>query len=93
MMIQFDTQIPISRQTFEYATQIPCENTPQNMFALDSDTDDTQYYVLTPIPIKQDVPQILEPKTIKTAIGPNTFTAQDAGIYSQQELKRFWHRV
>ena len=42
---------PITRQTFEYANQIPCENNPQNVISLDPDTD--QYYVLTPQPIKK----------------------------------------
>ena len=30
---------PITRQTFEYANQIPCENNPQNVISLDPDTD------------------------------------------------------
>ena len=34
---------PITRQTFEYANQIPCENNPQNVISLDPDTD--QYYI------------------------------------------------
>ena len=41
---------PITRQTFEYANQIPCENNPQNVISLDPDTG---YYVLTPQPIKK----------------------------------------
>ena len=82
---------PITRQTFEYANQIPCENTPQNVISFDPDTD--QYYVLTPQPIKKDPPLLFEPSQIQTAISPNTFTAQDAGIYSQKELKHFWNRV
>ena len=78
---------PITRQTFEYANQIPCENNPQNVISLDPDTD--QYYVLTPQPIKKDPPLLFEPTQIQTAISPNTFTAQEAGIYSQKELKHF----
>ena len=30
------------------------------------------------------------PSQIKTTIRPNTFTAQDAGIYSNAELDQFW---
>ena len=82
---------PITRQTFEYATPIPCESNPQNIITLDPDTD--QYYILTPKPIKNDPPLLFEPKQIQTAISPNTFTAQEAGIYSQTELKQFWNRV
>ena len=41
----------ITRQTFIHANQIQCENIPQNVIALDSDTD--QYYVKTPHSIKK----------------------------------------
>ena len=37
---------PITSETFQYANQIPCENNPQNVMALDRDTN--QYNVLTP---------------------------------------------
>ena len=70
---------PITRQTFDYATPITCENNPQNITALDPDTD--QYYFLTPKPINRDPPLLFEPRQIQTSISPNTFTAQDAGIY------------
>ena len=33
------------------------------------------------------------PSQIKTTIRPNTFTAQDAGIYSNAELDEFWNRI
>ena len=33
------------------------------------------------------------PSQIKTTIRPNTFTAQDAGIYSYAELDQFWNRI
>ena len=82
---------PITRQTFEYANQIPCGNNPQNVISLDPDT--YQYYVLTPQPIKKDPPSLFEPTQVQTAISPNTFTAQDTVIYSQKELKLFWNRV
>ena len=29
----------------------------------------------------------------KTAIRPNTFTAQDAGIYSNAERDHIWNRI
>ena len=64
---------PITRQTFEYINQIPCENNPQNVIALDPDTD--QYYVLIPQPNKKDPPQLFEPNQVQTTISSNTFTA------------------
>ena len=33
------------------------------------------------------------PSQIKTTIRPNTFTAQDAGIFSNAELDQFWNRI
>ena len=39
---------PITRQTFNYATPIECGNNPQKIIELDPDTDDGDFYVLTP---------------------------------------------
>ena len=84
---------PITRQTFSYATPIECENNPQNIIELDPDTDDGDFYVLTPDPLEREAPQMFKPSQIKTTITPNTFTAPDAGIYSNAELHQFWNRV
>merc|ERR1712122_246316 len=69
-----------------------CDDNPQIPIALDPDTDN-YYHYLTPRPIKCEAPLLLVPRQIQTSISPNTFTAQKAGIYSQQELKHFWDRV
>ena len=71
---------PITRQTFNYAAKTGCENNPQSIIQLDPDTDDGDFYVLTPDPLKREAPQMFRPTQIKTAITPNTFTAQDACI-------------
>ena len=42
---------PIKRHPFNYANQIPCENSPQIVIALDPDTG--QYYVLIHNLLKQ----------------------------------------
>ena len=84
---------PTTRQTFNYATQIECGNNPQNIIELDPDTDDRDFYVLTPDPLKREAPQMFKPTPIRTTMTPNTFTAQDAGIYSNAELNQFWNRV
>ena len=36
---------------------------------------------------------MFKPSQIKTTISANTFTAQDAGIYSNADLNQFWNRV
>ena len=63
----------------------------QNVITVYPDTN--QNYVLNPQLFKKDPPILFEPTQVQTAINPNTFTAQDAGIYSQKELKQFWNRV
>ena len=84
---------PITRQAFNYATLIECGNNPQNFIELDLVTDDGDFYVLTPDPLKREAPQMFTPTQIKTTITPKTFTAQHAGIYSNAELVQFWNRV
>ena len=84
---------PITRQTFNYATPIECGNNPQKIIELDPDTADGDFYVLTPNPLKKEAPQMFKPTQIKTTITPNTFTAQDAGIYSNADLDQFGNRV
>ena len=84
---------PITRQTYDYATPITCDNNPNNIIELDPDSDDQDFYILGPEPIKRKPPLMFTPSQIKTTIRPNTFTAQDAGIYSNAELNQFWNRI
>ena len=84
---------PITRQTYDYATPITCDNNPRNIIELDPYPDDQDFYILGPEPIKRKPPLMFTPSQIKTTIRPNTFTAQDAGIYSNAELDQFWNRI
>ena len=84
---------PITRQTYDYATPITCDNNPRSFIELDPDSDDQDFYILGPEPIKRKPPLMFTPSQIKTTIRPNTFTAQDAGIYSNAELDQFWNRI
>ena len=83
----------ITRQTYDYATPITCDNNPRNIIELDPDSDDQDFYILGPEPMKRKPPLMFTPSQIKTTIRPNTFTAQDAGIYSNAELDQFWNRI
>ena len=84
---------PITRQTYNYATPITCDNNPNNILKLYPDSDDQDFYILGPEPIKRKPPLMFTPSQIETTIRPNTFTAQDAGIYSNAELNQFWNRI
>ena len=84
---------PITRQTYDYATLITCDNNPRNIIEKDPDSDDQDFYILGPEPIKRKPQLMFTPSQIKTTIRTNTFTAQDAGIYSNAELDQFWSRI
>ena len=84
---------PITRQTYDYATPITCDSIPRNIIKLEPDSDDQDFYILGPEPIKRKPPLMFTPSQIKSTIRPNTFTAQDAGIYSNAELDQFWNRI
>ena len=56
---------PITRQTFNYATPIESGNNPQKFIELDPDTDDGDFYVLTPDPLKREALQMFKPTQIK----------------------------
>ena len=46
---------PITRQTYDYATPITCDNNPRNNIELDPDSDDQNFYILGPEPIKANL--------------------------------------
>ena len=51
---------PITRQTFDYATPIACDNNPKIIIELDPDSDDQDFYLLGPEPIKRKLPLLLK---------------------------------
>ena len=84
---------PITRQTYDFATPIPCDNNPRNNIEVNLDTDDQVFYIVRQEPPKMNPPIMFTPNQIKTTKRRNTFTAQDAGIYSNAELDQFWNII
>ena len=84
---------PITRQTYDYGTPIAGDNNPRNIVELDHHSEEQDLYFLGPETIKRKPPLMFTPSQIKTTIRPNTFTAQDAGIFSNAELDQFWNRI
>ena len=39
---------PITKQIFDYATPIACDNNPRDVFELDPDSVDQDFYILGP---------------------------------------------
>ena len=66
-----------TRQTFDYASPVSCENNPQIVIVTDFDTNEQS--VLTPNPALRATPMFFEPKQVQSAIIPFTLTAQEAG--------------
>ena len=71
---------PITRQIYGYAAPVACENNPRNIIELDPDSDDQQFYIFGPEPIRRKPPLMLTPSQNTTTIRPKIFTAQDAGM-------------
>ena len=84
---------PITRPTYDYATPIACEIISKNIIELDLDSEDQDFYIPGPEPIKQKPPLMFTPSQIKTTLRPKTCTAQVAGIYSNAELDQFWNKI
>ena len=84
---------PSTRQALDYATPIDCDNNPLNIIELDPDSGDQDFCILGPELFKRKRPLMFTPSQTKTTLRSNTFTAQDAGIYSNAELDQFWNRI
>ena len=66
---------PITRPTYDYATNIPCYNNPRRIIELHPIADDQDFYILCPEPIKRKLPLMVTPNQRKATIRPNTLTA------------------
>ena len=55
---------PITRQTHAYATPIACDDNPRNIIELDPDSDDQDFYILGPEPIKRKPSLMFTPSQI-----------------------------
>ena len=69
---------PLSRQTKQIARNIPCKKIPQNLIALDPSDENSDWYMLTPTPVKQEPPKFLKPSNYKRKLTYNTMSAADA---------------
>ena len=81
---------PITRQSHDYATPNASDITPRNIIELDPDSDDQDFYILGPELNKRKPPLMFTPSQNKTSIRTITFIAQDAGIYTNDELDQIW---
>ena len=88
MYVEFFT-----RHTNDNATPITRHKNPRNFIELDPDSDGQDFNILEPEPFERKPPFMFTPSGSETTMRPNTFTAQDAGFYSNAELDQFWNRI
>ena len=83
---------PITRKTFPFANEIPCQGTYGNMFHLNLDVA-TSWYKLSPAPEPVNKPLISEPTEIGHITEPEEYVLQRSGLYSPDQIKDFWDNV
>ena len=82
---------PTTRQTFEYASPISCNNVPQKVVPFHPEYDD--FCVWTHNSVLRATPTLVETKQSQPALGPQIFTAQESGKYSNAQRTIFRNRV
>ena len=82
---------PITRETYNFATSLSCDNIPQNDIALDLHND--EHYGLIPKSVLSASPRLSRPKQVQSAISPGPYTARKAGTYLNADSTSFWNRV
>ena len=82
---------PITMQNFQFTMPISCDNNPEVIIALDPDSDHN--YGLALKPVIQATLTRFKPERIQSAVSPSTFTAQEAGKYSNAQITNFRNRV
>ena len=86
---------PITRQTFYYATSIKCGNNPQNIFELDPDANDADFFVKPTDPLnkkkhhKRFNLHKLKQQKLSQALKHSITPEQDSSIHSNAELDQF----
>ena len=80
---------PITRQTYDFASEIPCLGYYTNVFQLDLENENS-WYELLPDAMPFNKPLLFKP----TELGHNTqfptFDTKRAGMYTPKQMKNFW---
>ena len=83
---------PISRQTFDNAEPVSCDNKVKNLFHMDLRNPNT-WYTLTPKPAHHLMPKLFKPRDIKTITPFETYSFTHAGLYSSRQIRDFWENI
>ena len=75
------------------ARNIPYTNTPQNAIALDPSGENSDWYMLTPKPVRHESPKLLKPSNYRRKLNFNSLSTADAGHYTNEEITKIWKRI
>ncbi len=94
--VYYDGQIrfvdPITRQTFDFAHEQPCDTSSSNLHQLNPDDDDS-WYTLSPNPQHFDSLALFTPKAIHPFTDFNSYSSTKAGMFTNKQFKEFWDTV
>ena len=83
---------PITRQTYDFASEIPCLGDYTNVFQLDLENDNS-WYQLLPEPMPFNKPLLFKPTELGHITQFPTFDTRRAGMYTPNQMKNFWDNV
>ena len=82
----------ITRQTYDFASEIPCLGDYTNVFQLDLEND-SSWYQLLPDPMPFNKPLLFKPTELGHITHFRIFDSRRAGMYTPKQMKIFWHNI
>ena len=83
---------PISRQTFDEAEPVSCDDKMKTLFHMNLYKPDT-WFTLNPKPSQHVQPKMFRPHDIKALTPFETYSNTRAGLYSQKQINEFWENI
>ena len=90
IMFEWSTKVvdPITRQTYDFASEIHCLGDYTNVFQLDLEKDNSRYQLL-PEPMPFNKPLLSKPTELGHITQFPTFDTRRAGTYTPNQMKNF----
>ena len=83
---------PITRQTYDFASEIPCLGDYISVFQLDVENDNSRYQLL-PDTMPFNKPLLFKPTELGHITQFPTFDTRRAGMYTPKQMKNFWDNI
>ena len=83
---------PITRHTYDFASEIPCSGDYINVFQLDLENDNS-WYQLLPDPMPFNKRLLFNPTELGHITQFPTFDTRRAGMYTPKQMKNYWDNI